>query len=233
MNRMYEENVKSLNPFVGCLHDCVYCKPSFQAQMKRQKKRCTLCYDFKPHFHPERLLKPPPRTEEGEFIFFPSMGDPVFCRPDWFLEMREYAWRYHDRRFLTQTKNPIRLFEPIREMPNNMFKAATIETNLTEFDTPSKYKSYSEISKAPPPPRRVCDLDVVTVEPILDFKFNGMVNLIWDIHPEIVYIGYDNHNCRLPEPPLKKTLELIEKLEKFAEVRRKTIRKAWYEEASP
>jgi hypothetical protein len=27
--RMYKET-KTWNPFVGCYHDCVYCKPSFQ-----------------------------------------------------------------------------------------------------------------------------------------------------------------------------------------------------------
>ena len=34
-NNMYELSVKSWNPFVGCEHDCVYCRSSFQRQLKR------------------------------------------------------------------------------------------------------------------------------------------------------------------------------------------------------
>jgi len=56
---MYSDT-KTWNPFVGCLHGCVYCVPSFQAQVKRWgKKNCSLCYDYLPHPHPERLGKIP------------------------------------------------------------------------------------------------------------------------------------------------------------------------------
>lgn len=51
---MYPDT-KSWNPFVGCLHDCNYCKYTFKRQMKRQKQRCYTCWEYKPHEHPERL----------------------------------------------------------------------------------------------------------------------------------------------------------------------------------
>ena len=95
---------------------------------------------------------------------------------------------------------------------------------------------FSQLSKAPDPNKRLAKaflhlkgwIDYITIEPILDFSFE-FVKRVRELNPEFVYIGYDNHNCRLPEPPLEKTLKLIEELEKFTEVRLKTIRKAWWE----
>jgi len=42
-------------------------------------------------------------------------------------------------------------------------------------------------------------------------------------------LGYYNHGNMLPEPTLEETLKLIRKLEEFTTVKRKTIRKAWFE----
>lgn len=232
MQHMYPENRKSINDFVGCEHDCVYCKPSFQRQAKRFEGKG---YDFQPHFHPERLLKPPPRTKEGEFIFFPSMGDPCFAHKTDFEKHLDYARKYSDRTFLIQSKNPdfFRYFA----YPNNVLLGTTLETNLLVFNTPSKYRYYSEISKAPYPCYRknlMVELsysrETVTIEPILDFVQTVMVQWMKEIKPEIIWIGYDNHNCHLPEPTKDKTEKLIEALraEGF-DIRVKTIRKAWYE----
>ena len=83
MNNMYKQSVESWNPFVGCLHGCIYCASTFKRQMKRQKKHCLKCYDFEPHVHPERLGRPLPRTEGDDFIFAADMGDVAFCKPEW------------------------------------------------------------------------------------------------------------------------------------------------------
>jgi len=232
MQHMYRENRKSINAFVGCRHSCVYCKPSFQRQAKRFEGKG---YDFQPHYHPERLSKMPPRTEEGEFIFFPSMGDLYFATPHQFQAHIDYARKYPDRMFLIQSKNPSR-FQNFG-FPENVILGTTIETNLLVFNTPSKYRYYSEISKAPYPCHRrnamieLCHSHkTVTIEPILDFIEAIMVQWMKEIKPKIIWIGYDNHNCHLPEPTLEKTENLIAtlKAEGF-DVRLKKIRKAWYE----
>ena len=75
---MYELSVKQWNPFVGCEHKCIYCKDSFQAQQKRQKKNCMKCYDFIPHEHPKRLNDNLPKTGYMQFIFTVASGDIVF-----------------------------------------------------------------------------------------------------------------------------------------------------------
>ena len=231
LNHMYEQNRKSLNAYVGCEHGCVYCKPSFQRQMKRQ--RCELCKSYTPHFHPERLLKAPPRTQGDGFIFFPSSADLAFASRSEVQAHIDYAEKYLDRTFLIQSKAPA--FMQKHKFPSNVVLATTLETNLSLYETPSKYKSYKEISSAPHPFWRFLDMLnighsrlIVTVEPILQFTML-LAQWIKEIGPEAVYVGYDNHNCKLPEPRLNKTLELIERLERFTEVRRKTLRKAWWE----
>jgi len=67
--------------------------------------------------------------------------------------------------------------------------------------------------------------------------------LLKTIYPQLeaLYIGYDNHNCRLNEPSLEKTKGLIMHLEpsakpeeiqtgaRIGKIRCKTIRPAWWE----
>lgn len=233
MSHMYLENRRSLNAFVGCRHTCVYCLPSFQRQMKRQK--CPLCKTYEPHSHMERLLKAPPKTKEGEFIFFPSSGDLSWASSRVIEGHIDYAKRYSDRIFLIQSKDP-RWFA-LYEFPNNVILGTTIETNQHHFFTQSKFTNYAQISKAPHPKfrfetmRRLIHPHLeVTIEPILNFVPSVLLDWIKLIKPKIIYVGYDNHECGLPEPFLEKTLDFIGLLRSSGfNVRTKTIRKAWFE----
>lgn len=232
MNRMYE-GVKTWNPYVGCKFDCVYCKPSFQRQAKRRKKWCEKCYSYEPHFHPERLKRVP----NAEVIFACAYGDIAFAHLSWIDDILQTIELHPDKTFYLQTKDPA-IFEKLSDfydLPDNLKLGVTLETDDEIFATPSEYKRYYQISNAPSPRKRlnysIRDLiDYVTIEPILDFSWEFLHELR-RTKPEFVYIGYDNHNCRLPEPPREKTLKLIEELEKFTEVRLKTIRKAWWEDS--
>jgi len=233
-NRMYRENRKSINIMVGCKFDCVYCKPSFQRNMKRQKQRCLKCYEYTPHFHPKRLLKAPPRTQGKEFVFFPSSGDPSFLTAHQLILCNIYMKQYPETTFLIQTKNP-ESFNRIK-FPNNAILGITLETDRRLYHTPSIFKTYRRISKAPIPIFRHIEFKdithkrkAITIEPILQFNKRILTAWIYRIEPEFVYIGYDNHNCKLPEPTLKETKELIKEIKLFTEVRIKTLRKAWYE----
>jgi len=238
-NLMYRENKKSINAFVGCIHQCVYCIPSFQRQAKRRKKFCRLCYEYIPHFHPERLQKAPPKTYGEEFIFFPSMGDLAFAFPQVIKAHIEYAKKYSDRMFLIQSKNPMWFRD--WDFPKNVILGTTIETNRYFFSTPSKYRCYKEISKAPIPIQRFRAMisfnhptKMVTIEPILQFDISVILKWLTFIRDTtnklIVYVGYDNHNVKLPEPKIKDTLKLINQLKEYDFVTRlKNIRRAWYE----
>jgi len=202
--------------------------------MKRQLHNCKTCYDFNPHAHLERLLRAPPKTKEEEFIFFPSSGDPSFASIEQWAKAIEYTEKYKDTTFLIQTKNPEVLQQ--YKFPDNVILGITLETDRRLYYTPSLFKNYERISKAPIPFFRTFAFkDVkhkrkfVTIEPILQFS-SILLSWVFQINPEFVYIGYDNHNCILPEPKLEDTKKLIVELEKFTEVRIKTIRKAWWEQ---
>jgi len=236
---MYSDSVKQWNVLVGCTFSCSYCKRSFQAQMKRQKPKfdengkqwrgCQDCYDYKHHFHPERLInkyvKKLPNTKGDEFIWVCSSGDIACMRPEWVKKVLNVI-RELPQTFFMQTKNPM-CFEQY-DLPKNLIIGITLESN----------KWFKEISKAVKPTWRALDFmeiehprKIVTVEPIMKFDFDMMVDLIKDINPERVYIGYNSKpkSCKLPEPSLVKTKRLIEVLSKFTKVKIKLLRKAWNE----
>ncbi len=69
---------------------------------------------------------------------------------------------------------------------------------------------------------------MVVIEPLLDFDLE-FVDWIRRIQPELVYIGYDNYNHRLPEPQLRKSRMLERELRGVTDVEVKALRKAWFE----
>jgi DNA repair photolyase len=227
-SHMYE-GVKSWNPFVGCRFGCVYCKRSFQRQAKRWRKWCEKCYNYEPHFHPEKLKRMP----SAKTIFACAFGDIWWAKDKWIKQILETIAKRKDRTFYLQSKSPdvFARFVDKDLIPENVVLGTTIETSYEQFD-------YDKISQAPHPVERYETMRelsylgypcYVTIEPILDFDLEEMVEWIRCIKPKLVYVGYDNHGCKLPEPPLEKTLKLIEELRKFTEVQLKTIRKAWWE----
>jgi len=228
MTNMYKLSVKQWNPFVGCLHNCVYCKPSFQAQLKRWAKgRCRDCYEWKPHIHPERLKQPLPSTRYMQFIFTCSNGDIAFCSTAYLERIIGRILGEPDKTFLIQSKDP-RTFYRV-SWPRNLILGTTIETNRDEL--------YKGISQAPKPSDRYRvfryikhPLKMVTVEPCIDFAVYTMLAWIEDINPCMIWLGYDSKKNYLPEPPLEKVKRVYWELGKRGfTVILKTIRKAWWE----
>ena len=225
-NRMYEDT-KTWNPFKGCLFDCVYCRPSFQQQAKRQKNNCTDCYNYVPHYHPERLNKIP----SASIIFVCGNSDVSFCRKAYMLEIIEAIKKQNKRRieaikkqykripkkktYFFQSKRP-KYFEPfLSELPANAIILTTLETNRDE--------GYRQISKAPLPTVRYeqfKNLDyprkVVTIEPVLDFDLDVFVDWIKTINPEYVWLGYNSkpEQVQMPEPDEEKMVRFIAEIEK-------------------
>ncbi len=205
-SNMYKVSVKHWNPFVGCEHECLYCKGSFQLQLKRwAKKKCRQCYDFSPHTHPDRLTQNLPKTKFMQFIFTCSNGDIAFCPTDYLKKIVSRIRKEPDKTFLIQSKNP-ETFNRVT-FPNNVVLGVTLETNKDEL--------YEGIANAPKPSRRYKDflnikhsLKMVTIEPVIDFDLNVMVNWVQQINPCMVWIGYDSRNSHLPEPNLQKVRDL-------------------------
>jgi protein gp37 len=101
----------TINPVVGCTHGCDYCYARRQA--KRRKHSCSLCYDFIPHPHLERLDKLNSRQKPKK-IFIDSMWD----------------WNCKDNRLYWMNT----ILEKIRECKQHTFQI------LSKF--PQGYKNY-------------------------------------------------------------------------------------------
>lgn len=198
--RMYTE-VKTWNPFKGCLFDCIYCRPSFQQQAKRQKHNCMNCYNYIPHYHPERLGKIP----SAKTIFVCGNSDLSFCHPDYMHRIIEAIKKHNIRRpektYYFQSKRP-EYFKPfVKELPGNAIILTTLETNRND--------GYKSISKAPVPSQRYNQLKnlnyprrVVTIEPVLDFDLDIFAEWIREVNPEYVWLGYNSRPKQviMPEP---------------------------------
>lgn len=229
MTKMYEHRKGNISVFRGCSYFCSYC--AFRTSLRRSP--CERCRVFEPHAHMEVLEKTPPKTKVGEFITIGLTGDISFMDMVDFWKVIEYCRKWKDRTFLIQSKKPwyfLQFLEHIvpLSIPDNVIIGTTIETNRTT-DT---------ISKAPEPALRCYAMKLlecrkeVTIEPIMEFDLQNMVEWMQAIAPEIVYIGYDSHpeKNKLPEPKYSKTHALIIDLRVAGiDVREKLMRKAWDE----
>jgi len=226
--KMFSVVTRTWNPVTGCTHVCRYC---WARRLAATKLKSSPRYSkgFVPRFNEEELkvsFKP------GEVVFVSDMGD-LFCGgvPDkWIIRVLEHVAKFPDTHFLFLTKNPERYRDFLDRFPPNSILGATLETNRDDL--------YVEraVSYAPLPSLRYeamrslnWDKKFVSIEPILDFDLDEFAEWIFDIFPFMVYLGYDNYNNKLPEPPLKKTLELVKRLSEHTLVVRKTIRPAWFE----
>lgn len=228
---MYEVNGKrtpTWNPFAGCEYGCNYC---YGPRVYAKFSKCELCKKFTPHFHKGRLKR---KFKPGETVFVCSMGDISFASFDQFADILEVISNYPETTFYIQSKNPAYFMRYGSFIGRNVVLGTTIETNF-----PNHYLIRG-VSKAPSPLDRMVAMvkldhrrKYVSIEPEIAFNVSGMADWIRQIAPEFVYIGYDNHRrleaLEIHEPSLEETEELIKELSKFTEVRRKTIRKAWWE----
>jgi len=227
--------IKTWNPLIGCLHHCIYCYARKWA--KRLKRLCEYCYKFVPHLHVERLSQS--KIPGGDLpVFVCDMSD-LFGNwiPREWIKMVLSAAKTKSRRcgttFLFLTKNPAGYFLFLDQFDEHTILGATIETDYVELSVRvsgapsvrSRIYHMIQLRKARP------DLKLfVSIEPILEFTNPvSFARKLEPIKPDFVFVGYDNYNNNLVEPRLEEVKELIEELEKFTEVRPKTLRKAWHE----
>lgn len=239
--RMYSQRASNISVFRGCSFNCVYC--SFKRLIQMNKK-CPDCAIFKPHSHIEVLKRTAPSTKAGNFVTLGLSSDISFMDGSEFYQVLEYCHNHPFTTFLIQSKNPEYFLRWQYVIPRNVILGTTIETVNTAFfrdprigDIKGNCVYYSEISRAPHPVERYEAMlklncrKAITVEPILAGDLKALARWIININPEFCYLGYNsNLKIKLPEPPLAKTLELIERLRGSGfDVREKLIRKAFYE----
>ena len=212
MSRMYR-GAKTWSTFKGCDLDCIYCKPSFQLQAKRQKNLCMECYNYTPHYHPERLSKIP----SADIVFVCSNSDISLADPEYthriIDSIIQHNERCPDKTYYFQSKCPEYFEQFTNDFPSNVILVTTLETNRDE--------GYEDVSKAPVPSeryRQFLELDyhrkVITSEPVMDFDPEVFISWVVNIDPEYVWLGFNSKpkQVQLPEPSVEKLLEFVEAL---------------------
>lgn len=211
---MYTFIDKTRNFLAGeCQHKCKYCYVnSFKNKFPNIKEK----YSGEIRLSENELKK-----DEGKnkTIFVQSMGD-LFADnvPSTFIiQILRHLIEYNENTYLFQTKNPKRLMEFKDYFPTNSIFGTTIETNRQE--------ELDKISKAPKVTERKYWIGRVdfgkvflTLEPIIDFDLDILVNWIKEINPEFVNIGADSKGHNLQEPSWDKIQQLVTELEKFTKV---------------
>lgn len=182
-----------------CPHDCSYCF------MKRFGKLGELHLD-------ESELRT--NLSKGKFIFVGSSCD-MFARdiPDeWIEKTLAHCREYDNVRYLFQSKDTRNMLRFESLFPSHVVLGTTIESN----------RWYSDImNNAPTPGIRASGLHVlsnrgfqtmITLEPIMDFDLDELMDLILKCNPSWVNIGADSQNCSLPAPSKEQIFLLIKKL---------------------
>lgn len=178
---------------------------------------CTYCFVESPRWGRAlrytgdlRLIEPEfsVRYGEGKTIFVEhcnDIGSEGVCYA-WRQRIYEHCNLWPKNTYVFQSKNPLVFFAG--GYPHGSILGTTIETN----------REIPTVSKAPAPAsrylamKRIEGRKFVTIEPILDFDVDVLVEWIVDLNPEFLNIGADSKGHGLIEPPKEKVIALIEKL---------------------
>lgn len=204
---MYPFVTHTWNPVKGrCPHDCPYC------YMKRFK------------LAPVRFESKELKVDLGicNFIFVGSSCDMWANEipPAWIEKTLEKC-RKQANRYLFQSKNPIRFTHYLETnlVPDRSVFGTTIESDRDHFSGPE--------TNIPPIDARVNGIIktaefgypvTVTIEPIMDFDLNTLLELVNDIDPLWVTVGADSKGHNLPEPNPEKVRDLVNGLRRNFEV---------------
>ncbi|HEY0088889.1 MAG TPA: DUF5131 family protein [Candidatus Lokiarchaeia archaeon] len=211
--QMYEWITHTWNPLGGkCPHGCSYCSTN----------KFYYPHLIKKYSGEVRLVESELKTNlgTGNFIFVCAQHD-LFAEgiPREFIMKIQNHCRKFDNFYLFQSKNPEGFITFQHTMPEKTVICTTIETDRW-------YKEF--MGNSPHPYIRTNDMlridfkKYVTIEPIMNFTLERMIEIMKAIDPIQINIGADSGNNHLPEPPKEKILELIAELEKFTVVKQKS-----------
>lgn len=199
---MYDFVTHTWNTVKGkCPHECSYC------YMKNWGKQADLHFD-------EKELKT--NLGEGNFIFVGSSCDmwAENIPAEWIHKTLAKIIKSDDKnKYLFQSKNPKRFLD-FFEKDYKVFSrikyvfGTTIESNhdYPISTTPQMDKRATAIREM----RELGFQTMITIEPILDFELNNLINLLRTANPFWINIGADSGRNNLPEPSKEKVLALIE-----------------------
>lgn len=205
MSRMFKTITKTWNVFKGCRFDCTYCNARKAAETRfRHIPRYS--DGFTPKLIEEELNR---KFKPGEFIFVAYMGDIAFATREEFLRILAKIRQFPETLFLIQSKNPKQFYDWRFDwgitLPPNVYLGTTIESNRDYHLTkaPSPIERFRYLAGYPH------KLKFLSIEPIMDFDLDDMVNWVALMQPDIIELGADNYHNHLVEPPWWKVEKLL------------------------
>lgn len=188
-----------------CSHACGYCY--VQAMEKRFKSGR--------YAGPLRLISEEFKVKYGygRTIFIEHCND-LFAYEvprEMIMSILNHCRAYPGNTYVFQTKNPRKMAEYIRHMPEEVIIGTTIESNIR----------YGAMGDAPSPEERATCMHViacaypdsikrfVTIEPVMDFDVEPFADMIVKCSPFFVNLGADSKNSQLPEPSIEKIKALV------------------------
>lgn len=176
---------------------------------------CSYCYMKKFPVGDLRLIEKELETDLGEdkFIFVGSSCDmwADVIPDDWKRAVLVHCCKF-DNKYLFQSKNPADFAK--FEFPPRTILGTTIETN----------ENYLGVSKAPLPFQRIADIKklnyprMISIEPIIAFDLNVLLQWIAEVKPEFVSVGADSKKYRLTEPEPMEVIKLLDGLKQITKV---------------
>lgn len=101
--------------------------------------------------------------------------------------------------------------------PSNVLLGTTIETNRTNYYE-SKAPTFKERAEALAELNKLGYETMVTIEPLMDFDLDELVDLVITANPVWVNVGADSKGHDLPEPSPEKVKALIDTLKEKTDV---------------
>lgn len=217
---MFDIITKTWNPVKGCHHGCKYCWAHGLAEGKLAKTE-----RYADGMTPKLIEKELNRRWNQGCIFVSDMGDLFgsWVPDEWIEKILDAISKSPKAEFLLLTKNPAKYFDFISSMPKNVILGATIETNkyykgISDECCPHPLERIGAMIRLPWPRK------LVSVEPVMGFDVI-FIDYLKQISPQYLYFGYDNYKSDLPEPPMSKSLHLLEVMQYMTRVKIKSFPK--------
>jgi len=230
---MFEFVTHTWNPVGGeCPHRCPYCYARVTSNRGAPECLVKKYFGQRPYLEERELLV---NLGEDNSIFVCNMID-LFAEgvdDEAIAEVLSRISHFPKNTYLLLTKNPNRMWNFGNRIPSGTICGATIETDeysdeyLSRFDHSLDFRH--EIPPLPASRAPYLGLladsgfpTMVSIEPIMKFDLENLVELVARCRPSFVAIGADSKKANLPEPSQDEVAALIEELKKFTEVRVKS-----------
>jgi DNA repair photolyase len=207
---MYEFVTLMYSPIRGkCKHECTYCYVIDIAKRYNSPQ--------KDLFLDEKDLRKNLGSGETVFVCYTCdlFADDVPA--EWIDAVLTHLNKYPDNRYLLQSKNPARMLDFSDLFPPDVLLGTTIETNRTTYYE-SKAPTFTERAEALAKLNKLGYETMVTIEPLMDFDLEPLVDLIVTANPVWVNVGADSKGHDLPEPSPEKVKALIDTLKEKTDV---------------